>query len=176
MIHQHLHALCFVYFFKRVKHWVQEMRLLPSVTYWLVKGVFPCLKWPSTWFWLCFVVMDPAGKSFLMAQLWVNQHNMFSVEDLLISHGYKLSKNAPVSYESRYDGYRHEITGNRSAQRPALNGIEAESRAGAYSKKPLVKTSSSSTESSHGSQGRQAGPGYHHDLQGLSTFRTSEGG
>uniref|UniRef100_A0A663LY41 Junctional cadherin 5 associated n=1 Tax=Athene cunicularia TaxID=194338 RepID=A0A663LY41_ATHCN len=100
---------------------------------------------------------------------------MFSVEDLLISHGYKLSKNPTVSYENRYDGYRHEITGNRSAQR-TLNGFEAESRAGAYSKKPLVKTNSSSTESSHGSQGRQAGPGYHHDLQGLSTFHTSEGG
>ncbi|NXG15110.1 JCAD disease, partial [Grallaria varia] len=105
-----------------------------------------------------------------------NQHNMFSVEDLLISHGYKLSKNPPVSCENRYDGYRHEIAGNRSAQRSALNGFEAESRAGAYSKKPLVKTNSSSTESSHGSQGRQAGPGYHHDLQGLSTFHTSEGG
>ncbi|KFU96673.1 Junctional protein associated with coronary artery disease, partial [Chaetura pelagica] len=105
-----------------------------------------------------------------------NQHNMFSVEDLLISHGYKLAKNPPVSYESRYDGYRHEIAGNRSAQR-TLNGFEAEARAGAYSKKkPLVKTNSSSTESSHGSQGRQAGPGYHHDLQGLSTFHTSEGG
>ncbi|XP_054671460.1 junctional cadherin 5-associated protein isoform X5 [Grus americana] len=78
---------------------------------------------------------------------------MFSVEDLLISHGYKLSKNPPVSYESRYDGYRHEIAGNRSSQR-TLNGFEAESRAGAYSKKPLVKTNSSSTESSHGSQGR----------------------
>ncbi|XP_059337211.1 junctional cadherin 5-associated protein isoform X1 [Ammospiza nelsoni] len=101
---------------------------------------------------------------------------MFSVEDLLISHGYKLSKNPPASYENRYDGYQHETTGSRSAQRPALNGIEAESRAGAYSKRPLVKTSSSSTESSHGSQGRQAGPGYHHDLQGLSTFHTSEGG
>lgn len=94
---------------------------------------------------------------------------MFSVEDLLISHGYKLSKNPAVSYENRYDGYRHEITGNRSAHRAALNGIEAESRAGAYNKRPLVKTSSSSTESSHGSQGRQAGPGYHHDLQGCMT-------
>ncbi|KFO82325.1 Junctional protein associated with coronary artery disease, partial [Cuculus canorus] len=104
-----------------------------------------------------------------------NQHNMFSVEDLLISHGYKLSKNPPVSSENRYDGYRREITGNRSAQR-TLNGFEAESRGGAHSKKPLVKTSSSSTESSHGSQGRQAGPGYHHDLQGLSTFHTSKGG
>lgn len=98
---------------------------------------------------------------------------MFSVEDLLISHGYKLSKNPP--YENRYDGYRHDIVGNRSAQR-TLNGFEAESRAGAYSKKPLVKTNSSSTESSCGSQGRRAGPGYHHDLQGLSTFHTSEGG
>ncbi|XP_010132484.1 PREDICTED: junctional protein associated with coronary artery disease [Buceros rhinoceros silvestris] len=100
---------------------------------------------------------------------------MFSVEDLLISHGYKLSKNPPVSYENRYDGYRHEIAGNRSAQR-TLNGFEAESRAGAYSKRPLVKANSSSAESSHGSQGKQAGPGYHHDLQGLSTFHTSEGG
>uniref|UniRef100_A0A8B9QJ65 Junctional cadherin 5 associated n=1 Tax=Apteryx owenii TaxID=8824 RepID=A0A8B9QJ65_APTOW len=100
---------------------------------------------------------------------------MFSVEDLLISHGYKLSKNPPVSYENRYDGYRHEITGSRSGQR-MLNGFEAESRASAYSKKPLAKSNSSSTESSHGSQGRQAGPGYHHDLQGLSTFHTSEGG
>ncbi|NXC24366.1 JCAD disease, partial [Campylorhamphus procurvoides] len=105
-----------------------------------------------------------------------NQHNMFSVEDLLISHGYKLSKNPPVSCENRHDGYRHEIAGNRSAQRSTLNGFEAESRTGAYSKKPLVKSNSSSTESSHGSQGRQAGPGYHHDLQGLSTFHTSEGG
>ncbi|NWI27992.1 JCAD disease, partial [Sula dactylatra] len=104
-----------------------------------------------------------------------NQHNMFSVEDLLISHGYKLSKNPPVSYENRYDGYRHEIAGNRSAQR-TLNGFETELRAGAYSKKPLMKTNSSSTESSHGSQGRQAGPGCHHDLQGLSTFHTSKGG
>ncbi|NXG77870.1 JCAD disease, partial [Baryphthengus martii] len=104
-----------------------------------------------------------------------NQHNMFSVEDLLISHGYKLSKNPPVSYDNRYDGYRHEITRNKSAQR-TLNGFEVESRAGAYSKKPLVKTNSSSTESSHGSQGRQAGPGYHHDHQGLSTFHTSGGG
>ncbi|XP_009817350.2 junctional cadherin 5-associated protein [Gavia stellata] len=100
---------------------------------------------------------------------------MFSVEDLLISHGYKLSKNPPVSYENRYDGYQHEIAGNRSAQR-TLNGFQAESRAGAYSKKPLVKSNSSSSESSHGNQGRQAGPGYHHDLQGLSTFHTSEGG
>ncbi|NXI62853.1 JCAD disease, partial [Anseranas semipalmata] len=104
-----------------------------------------------------------------------NQHNMFSVEDLLISHGYKLSKNPPVSYENRYDGYRHETAGNRSAQR-TLNGFEADLRASAYSKTPLVKTNSSSTKSSHGSQGRHAGPGYHHDLQGLSTFHTSEGG
>ncbi|XP_009677926.1 junctional cadherin 5-associated protein [Struthio camelus] len=100
---------------------------------------------------------------------------MFSVEDLLISHGYKLSKNPPVSYENRYDGYRHEVTENRSGQR-TLNGFEAESRASAYSRRPLAKSNSSSTESSHGSQGRQAGPGYHHDLQGLSTFHTSEGG
>lgn len=91
---------------------------------------------------------------------------MFSVEDLLISHGYKLSKNPPASYQNRYDGYRRETAGNRSAQRP-LNGFEADLRA--YGKKPLVKTNSSSTESSHGSQGRRAGPGYHHDLQGLMT-------
>lgn len=98
---------------------------------------------------------------------------MFSVEDLLISHGYKLSRNPPASYENRYDGYRREAAGTRPAQRP-LNGFEADSRA--YSKKPLVKTNSSSTESSHGSHGRRAGPGYHHGLQGLSTFHTSEGG
>ncbi|XP_025904541.1 junctional protein associated with coronary artery disease [Nothoprocta perdicaria] len=100
---------------------------------------------------------------------------MFSVEDLLISHGYKLSKNPPVSCENRYDGYRHEITGNRPGQR-VLNGFETESRASAYNKRPLAKSNSCSTESSHGSQGRQAGPGYHHGLQGLSTFHTSEGG
>ncbi|XP_068529723.1 junctional cadherin 5-associated protein isoform X1 [Anas acuta] len=98
---------------------------------------------------------------------------MFSVEDLLISHGYKLARNPPASYEDRYDGYRRETVCTRPAQRP-LNGFEADSRA--YSKKPLVKTNSSSTESSHGSHGRRAGPGYHHGLQGLSTFHTSEGG
>lgn len=33
-----------------------------------------------------------------------NQHNMFSLEDLLISHGYKLFKIFPDSYKNRYDG------------------------------------------------------------------------
>lgn len=47
------------------------MRLLASGAYQLIKGIFSCLKWSSDCFWLCFVVMGPAGKSFLMAQLWV---------------------------------------------------------------------------------------------------------
>uniref|UniRef100_A0A8C4YMW8 Junctional cadherin 5 associated n=1 Tax=Gopherus evgoodei TaxID=1825980 RepID=A0A8C4YMW8_9SAUR len=99
---------------------------------------------------------------------------MFSVEDLLISHGYKLSKNSSTSYENRNDGYQPEITENRTS-RGTLNGFEIDSGACIYNKKPLAKGNLSSSEGSHWSQGRHAGPGYHPDLQGLSTSHTSEG-
>uniref|UniRef100_A0A8C8S0E4 Junctional cadherin 5 associated n=1 Tax=Pelusios castaneus TaxID=367368 RepID=A0A8C8S0E4_9SAUR len=98
---------------------------------------------------------------------------MFSVEDLLISHGYKLSKNHPTSYENRNGGYQTEMTENKT--RETLNGFETDSGAYTY-KKPLAKGNLSITEDSRGSRGRHAGPGYHPDLQGLSTFHTSEGG
>ncbi|KAM9163908.1 junctional cadherin 5-associated protein isoform 1-T5 [Pangshura tecta] len=100
---------------------------------------------------------------------------MFSVEDLLISHGYKLSKNPSTSYENRNDGYQPEITENRTT-RGTLNGFETDSGACIYNEKPLAKGNLSSSEGSHWSQGRHAGPGYHPDLRGLSTFHTSEGG
>lgn len=100
---------------------------------------------------------------------------MFSVEDLLISHGYKLTKNPPASYENRYDGYRREIVENRSANR-TVNGFQREPGACAYNKKLVAKGNFCDNEGYHRNQGRQAGPGYHHDFKGLSTFPTSEGG
>uniref|UniRef100_A0A7M4EK83 Junctional cadherin 5 associated n=1 Tax=Crocodylus porosus TaxID=8502 RepID=A0A7M4EK83_CROPO len=100
---------------------------------------------------------------------------MFSVEDLLISHGYKLTKNPPASYENRYDGYRHEIVENRSAL-GTVNGFQTEPGACTYSKKLVAKGNFCDNESYHRNQGRQAGPGYRHDFKGLSAFPTSEGG
>ncbi|XP_075068125.1 junctional cadherin 5-associated protein [Mixophyes fleayi] len=48
---------------------------------------------------------------------------MFSVEDLLVSHGYRVSKNTLSSYQHRTDGYQHEATDSRSGS-GMLNGFQ----------------------------------------------------
>ncbi|XP_061834988.1 junctional cadherin 5-associated protein [Nerophis lumbriciformis] len=54
---------------------------------------------------------------------------MYSVEDLLISHGYKLPRSGPPSaapYDKRPGDCQQELMDNRAAGRGALNGYEAE--------------------------------------------------
>ncbi|XP_063778108.1 junctional cadherin 5-associated protein isoform X2 [Pseudophryne corroboree] len=48
---------------------------------------------------------------------------MFSVEDLLVSHGYRVSKNTLSSYQHRTDGYQHEATDSRSGS-GMVNGFQ----------------------------------------------------
>ncbi|XP_062285519.1 junctional cadherin 5-associated protein [Scomber scombrus] len=71
---------------------------------------------------------------------------MYSVEDLLISHGYKLPKSGPPSatpYDKRPADCQRELVDNRAAGRGTLNGYEADRGAsitGIYgSRQALVK-------------------------------------
>ncbi|KAM5157815.1 junctional cadherin 5-associated protein [Mantella aurantiaca] len=48
---------------------------------------------------------------------------MFSVEDLLVSHGYKVSKSTLASFQHRTDGYQHEATDSNGI----LNGFQPDS-------------------------------------------------
>uniref|UniRef100_H3ABD6 Junctional cadherin 5 associated n=1 Tax=Latimeria chalumnae TaxID=7897 RepID=H3ABD6_LATCH len=100
---------------------------------------------------------------------------MFSVEDLLISHGYKLPKNSPSSYETRYAGCHREITENRSGH-GTVNGYETDTGAYTYSKKAPAKGYYSDNEGSQGSYSRQDSGGCRGDTQNLATFHTAEAG
>lgn len=54
---------------------------------------------------------------------------MYSVEDLLISHGYKLPRSGPPSatpYDRRPADCQRELVDNRAAGRGTLNGYEVE--------------------------------------------------
>lgn len=51
---------------------------------------------------------------------------MFSVEDLLVSHGYKVSKSTLASYQHRTDGYQHQAADSRAAN-GILNGFQPDS-------------------------------------------------
>ncbi|CAL1579077.1 unnamed protein product [Knipowitschia caucasica] len=72
---------------------------------------------------------------------------MYSVEDLLISHGYKLPKSGPASappFERRAPECPRSDPVDARAGRGALNGYEAEraassSLSGLYSRQALVK-------------------------------------
>ncbi|XP_029444475.1 junctional protein associated with coronary artery disease [Rhinatrema bivittatum] len=100
---------------------------------------------------------------------------MFSVEDLLISHGYKLSKNASSSSENRCEKSVHEVTETRSGH-GTLNGYETDSGTYIQNKKPLARGYFSDNEASHGSQKKPANAGScHTDQQGLGIFQTSDG-
>ncbi|XP_015263597.1 PREDICTED: junctional protein associated with coronary artery disease [Gekko japonicus] len=100
---------------------------------------------------------------------------MFSVEDLLISHGYKLSKTPASSYENRCDGYQHEVAERRPAH-GTLNGLPTNSGAYACVKKTATKSHLNDNESSYISQGQQPGPGYQKDFRSLANTHAPEGG
>lgn len=69
---------------------------------------------------------------------------MYSVEDLLISHGYKLPRSGPPSaapYDRRPADCQRELADSRAAGRGALNGYEVErgsSLAGIYGSRPVL--------------------------------------
>ncbi|KAH0627551.1 hypothetical protein JD844_003383 [Phrynosoma platyrhinos] len=101
---------------------------------------------------------------------------MFSVEDLLISHGYKLSKNSTNLCENRSDGFQHEVTDRRVSHGP-LNGFPTNSAAFANTKKKIgTKSTLNDNESSHGIRGRQPVSIYHKDFPASANVHTSEAG
>lgn len=110
---------------------------------------------------------------------------MYSVEDLLISHGYKLPQNAapaaaspsPPSYEKCYSDCRHEILENRSSH-GTVNGYETDS--GPYvcsSRQPLAKGYSSDNECrDRNQQRREADTGNQGDTHSLGDSLTTDSG
>ncbi|OCT75557.1 junctional protein associated with coronary artery disease [Xenopus laevis] len=63
---------------------------------------------------------------------------MFSVEDLLVSHGYKVSKNSSSSYQPRSEGYQQDPTDSRTGN-GLLNGYQADPEVFAADPYPLAK-------------------------------------
>nr|XP_033787342.1 junctional protein associated with coronary artery disease [Geotrypetes seraphini]XP_033787343.1 junctional protein associated with coronary artery disease [Geotrypetes seraphini]XP_033787344.1 junctional protein associated with coronary artery disease [Geotrypetes seraphini]XP_033787345.1 junctional protein associated with coronary artery disease [Geotrypetes seraphini]XP_033787346.1 junctional protein associated with coronary artery disease [Geotrypetes seraphini] len=93
---------------------------------------------------------------------------MFSVEDLLLSHGYKLSENVTSSSENKYNTFQQE--GEEAGSGPeTLNGYETDS-----GKKPPAKGYFRENEASLGSRQITVGS-YHRDQKDLGNFETSDG-
>ncbi|KAE8595884.1 hypothetical protein XENTR_v10015899 [Xenopus tropicalis] len=63
---------------------------------------------------------------------------MFSVEDLLVSHGYKVSKNSSSSYQPRSEGYQQDPTDSRTGN-GMVNGYQADPEVFAVDPYPLAK-------------------------------------
>ncbi|MGH0159358.1 UNVERIFIED_CONTAM: hypothetical protein FKN15_038713 [Acipenser sinensis] len=100
---------------------------------------------------------------------------MYSVEDLLISHGYKLPKNAPSADKNRYADCHHEITENRSGH-ATVNGYETDTGAYLYSRQAPAKGYFSENECRGSSQRRKAGSGNQGDTQPSGDFHTTDAG
>ncbi|MGH0142488.1 UNVERIFIED_CONTAM: hypothetical protein FKN15_006532 [Acipenser sinensis] len=100
---------------------------------------------------------------------------MYSVEDLLISHGYKLPKNAPSADKNRYANCHHEITENRSGH-ATVNGYETDTGAYVYSRQAPAKGYFSENECRESSQRRKAGSGNQGDTQPSGDFHTADAG
>lgn len=110
---------------------------------------------------------------------------MYSVEDLLISHGYKLPRSGPPSatpYDKRPADCQRELVDNRAAGRGTLNGYEVErgaSIAGIYgSRQALVKAyPPTDNESGERNQRRkEAGIGVLGDAQPLGDSLATDSG
>lgn len=105
---------------------------------------------------------------------------MYSVEDLLISHGYKLPKSGPPSatpYDKRPADCQRELVDNRTG-RGTLNGYEADRGAsitGIYgSRQALVKGYPGTEESAERRKG--AGIGILGDAQPLGDSLATDSG
>ncbi|KAK6490258.1 junctional protein associated with coronary artery disease-like [Huso huso] len=100
---------------------------------------------------------------------------MYSVEDLLISHGYKLPRNAPSANKNRYADCHHEITENRSGH-ATVNGYETDTGAYVYSRQAPAKGYFGENECRESSQRRKAGSGNQGDTQPSGDFHTADAG
>ncbi|CAO2594733.1 Junctional cadherin 5-associated protein [Lemmus lemmus] len=94
---------------------------------------------------------------------------MYSVEDLLISHGYKPARDVSVPREDKSEGCRPTRTRTRADQR-LLNGYEDVPTAHAHSRTSLGTGNVSSSES------RSSKSGGHGERQSTSASRTPEAG
>ncbi|XP_063159545.1 junctional cadherin 5-associated protein [Candoia aspera] len=99
---------------------------------------------------------------------------MFSVEDLLISHGYKLSKNPTSLSENRSDGFQHEDIARQSGQ-ATLNGFPNHPGTYPNSKKSIARSYQNVNENNHVIQGRQLNAN-HKDFSGLANVHALQGG
>ncbi|MFT7809564.1 junctional protein associated with coronary artery disease homolog isoform X1 [Arapaima gigas] len=100
---------------------------------------------------------------------------MYSVQDLLISHGYKLPQNAPTPCERHPADCHHEIAGNRSGH-GTLNGYETDTGAYVHSRQAPAKGYSSDNECKEKIQGREAASGYQGDTQPLGDSLATDSG
>ncbi|KAM6948664.1 junctional cadherin 5-associated protein [Aplochiton taeniatus] len=107
---------------------------------------------------------------------------MYSVEDLLISHGYKLTRSGPPSatpYDKRPEDCQREVGENRACGRGTLNGYEAERGASTYgSRQALVKGNpAADNECGERNQRRiEAGSGNLGDAQALGDSLATDSG
>ncbi|XP_038385839.1 junctional cadherin 5-associated protein isoform X1 [Canis lupus baileyi] len=92
---------------------------------------------------------------------------MYSVEDLLISHGYKLSRRVPAPPEEEREGRRQARARGRAA-RGLLNGCDHGPAALPHSRPPLGKGHASTSETSH------RAPRAHGEPQSACAPRTPE--
>ncbi|KAJ8395044.1 hypothetical protein AAFF_G00039950 [Aldrovandia affinis] len=101
---------------------------------------------------------------------------MYSVEDLLISHGYKLPKNAPSPCETaRYADCQREMAETGSGHGTA-NGYETDTGAYVCSRQAPAKGYCSDNECKDRNQRRKAGSGNQGDTQPLGDFLTRDSG
>ncbi|XP_041039645.1 junctional protein associated with coronary artery disease [Carcharodon carcharias] len=105
---------------------------------------------------------------------------MFSVEDLLISHGYQPPKKSsrdkpPSSDENTYTSCHCEVRENESSH-GTVNGYETDTGAYSTSRQARVEDYYSDSEGRERNARRQAGVGCCADLQDLPTFAAKEAG
>ncbi|XP_038654168.1 junctional protein associated with coronary artery disease isoform X1 [Scyliorhinus canicula] len=105
---------------------------------------------------------------------------MFSVEDLLISHGYQPPKKSskdkpPSSDENTYTSCQYEVRENPSSHR-TVNGYETDTGAYSTSRQARVEGYYSDSEGRERSARRQPGVSCYADAQNLPTFATEEAG
>ncbi|XP_037693887.1 junctional protein associated with coronary artery disease [Choloepus didactylus] len=94
---------------------------------------------------------------------------MYSVEDLLISHGYKVSRTLPAAREDNYEEHQRAVARTRASQ-GVLNGFENDPAALAQVKKSLGQGYVGASQSHRGT------PRGHREPLSSSASRTSDTG
>ncbi|OCT73917.1 hypothetical protein XELAEV_18032880mg [Xenopus laevis] len=101
---------------------------------------------------------------------------MFSVEDLLVSHGYKVSKNSSSSYQPRSEGYQQDLTDSRTGN-GMLNGYQANPEIFAADPYALAKGFYGDSDKSSANRRLElSSTGHSRDQRCLEECHTSEAG